>query len=212
MRYCPNKHTDFSYYENMRRDILTYIPKDVKCILSVGCGAGITEAELVKSNIKVVGIEINHKAAMAARERGIIVLEGDALDIDLSKYGDLFDCLIYADVLEHLTDPLAVMTYHVKFLRDNGTVIVSVPNFRHYSVFQQLFIQGYVNYVDAGILDRTHIRITTRKMILQWFEQLGLKVLSNHYNMGKKSRILSICLIGLAKEFLSRQICLVAQK
>lgn len=51
------------------------------------------EAELVKRGIKVVGIEINAEAADAARQRGIIVLEGDASEIDVDVIEKTYDCL-----------------------------------------------------------------------------------------------------------------------
>ena len=213
INYYPNKNNDFSYYENMRKDILTHIPKDVKCLLSVGCGSGVTEAELVKRNIKVVGIEINPEAAEMARKQGLIVLEGDALEIDIGQSDDSFDCLIYADVLEHLPDPVAVLRRHVEYLKNNGTVIVSVPNFRHYSVLWQLFIRCHIKYVDGGILDRTHLRITTRKMVLEWFDQVGLQISDcRHIIWGRRYKLISACLFGLAKEFISSQIICVGRK
>lgn len=211
--YCPNKNTDFSYYEYIRTDILTHISKDVKCLLSVGCGSGVTEAELVKRNIKVVGIEINPEAAEMARKHGIIVLEGDASEIDVGVAGELYDCIIYADILEHLPDPVAVLKRHVKYLKPGGIVYVSIPNFRHYLVFWELFVRGHVVYREAGILDRTHLRITTRKMVLEWFDALGIRpICCNYYISRRRHKLLSACLFGLAKEFIASQIGLVGRR
>ena len=159
-----NIHSDpdriSKYYEMFRNDVLPIIPDSAKCVLSVGCAAGITEAELVKRGIKVVGVEINHEAAIIARQRGITVLEGDASEIDVGIVDKLYDCIIYADILEHLPDPVSVLKRHVQSLKAGGTVYISVPNFRHYSIFWQLFARGHIRYRDAGILDRTHLRIT----------------------------------------------------
>jgi len=200
------------YFNTLRNDILAVIPSAVKCVLSVGCGCGVTEAELIKRNIKVVGIEINPEAAEMARKHGLIVLEGDALEIDISQPDDSFDCLVYADVLEHLPDPVAVLRRHVESLQTKGAVIVSVPNFRHYSIFLQLFVRGHIKYVDAGILDRTHLRITTRKMVLDWFDQVGIKPVSCYYHIHRRRhKLISACL-GLAKEFVASQIICVGKK
>lgn len=203
-----------SHYNYSRRhDILGLIPKDVIYVLSVGCGSGVTEAELVKRNIEVTGIEIEPQAAELARKNGITVLEGDVLEIDVSQIGHSFDCLIYADVLEHLIDPVNVLRNHIKNLHSNGTVIVSVPNFRHYSIFWQLFIRGHLRYSDAGILDRTHVRITTRKMVLDWFKQIGLEPVGISYQMFlRRRKIISACLFGLAKDFIAPQIICVGRK
>lgn len=76
-------HIDMSYYEHFRNDAVADIPERAKSILSVGCAAGKTEAELVKRGMKVVGVEINPKAAEIARQRGLIVLEGMHLRLTL---------------------------------------------------------------------------------------------------------------------------------
>jgi len=201
------------YYEGFRSDVIAAVPPDAKTVLSVGCAAGRTEAELVKRGMKVVGVEINSDAAKIARERGLIVLEGDASVIDISQVGDSFDCLIYGDVLEHLPDPVSVLKRHIKSLKPGGIIYVSIPNFRHYSVFWQLFIRGHIHYKDAGILDRGHVRITTRKMVLDWFDQLSLRLCSCTYKIfSRRDKLISALLLRLAVEFIAAQVCLVGRK
>lgn len=213
MKKTYNDNFRVSYYRQLRTSLLEHVPDMAKCVLSVGCAEGITEAELVKRGVKVVGIEIDHDSAMAARSNGLTVLEGDAEEIDVSKAGECFDCLIYADILEHLSDPLFVLKRHVAALKPNGIVIISVPNFRHYSVLWQLFVLGRMNYEDAGILDSTHLRITTRKMVLDWLEQAGLEpIMCKHVMYLRREKLLSACFLGLAKDFMARQIRVVGRK
>jgi len=202
-----------SYYTHLRRSVLDYVPKTAKCVLSVGCANGITEAELVKQGMKVVGVEINREAAEMARQRGLIILEGDVSEINVNINDELYDCIIYADVLEHLPDPFGVLKRHVDLLCPNGTVIISVPNFRHYSVLWQLFIGGQVHYVDAGIMDRTHLRITTRKMVLEWFELAGVRLTFLKYGIpGRRNRLVFAALLGMFREFIATQIVVVGRK
>ncbi len=201
------------YYKWFRSDIVSIVPPSAKCVLSVGCATGITEAELVKRGIKVIGIEINHEAAALARQHGLMVLEGDASEVDISQVGESFDCLIYSDILEHLPSPVAVLRRHIRKLKPGGIVYVSVPNFRHYSVLWDLFIRGHIRYRDAGILDRTHLRVTTRKMVLEWFAQVGLIPTSCQYIIySRRHKLISACLFGLPREFLAVQIALVGIK
>ena len=202
-----------SYFERFRSDVIAVVPPTAKCVLSVGCAGGITEAKLVKQGVKVVGVELNPKAAAIARQRGLTVLEGDASVIDISHVSDSFDCLIYADILEHLPDPVSVLKRHIKSLKPGGIVYVSIPNFRHYSVLWQLFILGHIRYKDAGILDRTHLRITTRKMVLDWFDQLSLRLCSCTYNIHRRrDKLISALLLRLAREFIASQVRLVGRK
>lgn len=201
------------YYEMVRRDAIAAVPPDAKRVLSVGCAAGKTEEILIKKGIEVVGVELHQKAAKLARERGLTILEGDVSRIDVGIAGDLYDCVIYADILEHLPDPVAILKRHIEYLKPGGIVYVSIPNFRHYSVFWELFVRGHIRYEAAGILDSTHLRITTRKMVLQWFDQVDLELLKYRYGIpSRRNRLFSACLFGLAREFIATQISLVARK
>lgn len=200
------------YFSWLRHDILAHVPSNARCVLSVGCGAGVTEAELLKRGIAVTGIELDAGAAEVARRRGVQVIEGDVLAARPLLVGRKFDCIIYADVLEHLIDPVGLMREHLRLLTDDGTVIVSVPNFRHYHVLWQLFARGHIRYVDSGILDRTHVRLTTRRMAEGWFQRLGLGIKAVEYKMWqRRERIVAACSMGMAREFVARQVIVVGK-
>ncbi len=202
-----------AYFRYMRGDVLRHVPDHVRDVFSVGCGMGHTEAALAARGVNVVGVEINPEAAALARKHGFRVIEADALAAADFLHDCTFDCLLYADVLEHILDPLAALQSHVRFLRPGGFVVISVPNFRHYSVFAQLFLRGHVRYRDAGIFDRTHVRLTTRRMVCQWFSELGLEFIDCEHKMRQRRlRLLSWCTLGLLDEFLARQLIIVGRK
>lgn len=212
METVTYKHS-FSYYEHFRQIVLKHIPVTARCVLSVGCAAGVTESELVRRGVKVVGIEIDHEAATIARQRGLTVLEGDASTVDIGQCGESFDCLVYADILEHLPEPVTVLRQHVERLQNNGTVIITVPNFRHYVILWELFILGHIQYEDTGILDRTHLRITTRKMVIGWFHKVGLKPIFWNYQIHRRrDKLISTVSFGLLRGFLATQILVVGKK
>jgi 2-polyprenyl-3-methyl-5-hydroxy-6-metoxy-1,4-benzoquinol methylase len=201
------------YRSFCRTDLLVFVPDDVRTVLSVGCARGATEAALVKQGVTVVGIELDSVAAAIARQRGVTVLEGDASGFvpELNRWR--FDCLFYADILEHLPDPLAVLRRHADLLKPGGVVVVSVPNFRHFSVFVSLFVRGRVRYADAGILDKTHLRITTRKTVLDWFAHAGIETVLWRYNLSRRrDMLMSRCSLGLLNEFIAQQIIVVGKK
>ena len=200
---------DKNYYTHLRTDVLAMIPEQAHSFLSVGCGNGRTEEQLVKRGDRVVGIEIDQQAAAQARERGIEILEGDATKISDSLVGREFDCLIYADILEHIADPVALMRTHLGSLKPGGCAIISVPNFRNLYVFKQLFVHGHIRYQDSGVLDRTHLRITTRKMVLEWFDEVGLSCdLVDHQIWTRRDRAIVRASFGLLREFYAAQVLL----
>jgi SAM-dependent methyltransferase len=88
---------------------------------------------------------------------------------------DPFEAIIYGDVLEHLSDPTAVLRALDQFLAPGGAVIVSVPNVAHLWVRLSLLV-GRFDYADRGILDRTHLRFFTRRTLLELLRSAGLRV------------------------------------
>ncbi|HZW11190.1 MAG TPA: methyltransferase domain-containing protein [Phycisphaerales bacterium] len=209
MKLRNRDHGQAKYFTHLREDVLGMVPANARAFLSVGCGSGRTEAELVKRGCSVTGIELMPGAAGAAREHGLEVLEGDVSEMTPRLAGRAFDCLIYADVLEHLADPVAVLRQHVPLLRPGGCAIVSVPNFRHHSVFRALFLHGHIRYVDAGIFDYSHLRITTRKMVAEWFGEVGLRPDMTRYNLWRRrEKVVSAALLGSCREFLASQVVL----
>jgi len=213
MKQCATQSDAYAYTDVFRPEIFNAVPDTAKVVLSVGCAWGSTEEALVKKGIRVVGIEQNPRAAEIARERGLTVLEGDVSEINVDSGDGLYDFIIYADILEHLADPVDVLRRHLRYLSPSGSVLISVPNYRHYSIFWKLFVQGHLKYEDAGVLDRTHLRITTRKMVLQWFDDVGLTPVKSEYQLlGRRNRLISACLFGLAKEFIAHIVVCVGKK
>ena len=81
-----------------------------------------------------------------------------------------FDAIVYGDVLEHLSDPLAALVALNRTLAAGGLVIVSVPNVAHLWV-RLSAPRGALRLRDRGILDRTHLRFFTRRTFLALLER-----------------------------------------
>lgn len=195
------------YFGHLRTDVLALVPDSARSVLSLGCGGGRTEAELVKRGARVLGIEPHEPAARAAEERGLEVLIGDSDSTREALAGRAFDCLIYADVLEHIRDPESVLAAHMPLLKPGGAVVISVPNFRNYIVVRELLIKGEAPYTDAGIFDRTHVRLTTRKLVERWVRGAGCRVDAVVPQIWRRrDAVVSACSLGLLREFLAFQI------
>ena len=110
-----------------RTDFLEFIPAECKRVLSVGCSNGAAETAMIERGMRVVGIEINSQAAKKAQENGLEVLIGDAASVSLQHFDEPFDFLMYADVLEHLADPLTVLLSHLKYVKTGGRILYVYP-------------------------------------------------------------------------------------
>lgn len=159
--------------------MLKYIPKEVRRVLDVGCSIGsLGKALKARQPVYVVGIEIDSKAANIASNILDKVIIGNADTIDLSKHDipkKYFDCIIYSDVLEHCMDPWQIVKMHKKFLSDEGVIIVSIPNIRHYTVIFNL-LKGDFPYRYRGLHDRTHLRWFTKKTAIELFKNNNYEV------------------------------------
>ena len=203
------------YYQGIRDDIITIVPDNIRSILDVGCAFGITGERLKKRpGIKeIVGIEQDRGAYEEARKRLDKVFLGDVQDIDLPYKDGHFDCIIYGDVLEHLVDPWSVLKKHRRFLKDDGIVIASVPNIRHYRIISRL-LQNRWDYEERGILDYTHLRFFTLKSLKEMFFESGYEIEKLIYKISgsRVMKILNKILLGAPKEFLAEQFLLIAKK
>jgi len=166
-------------YIDARNDILKYIPKQVGKVLDVGCSIGVL-GKKIKENYaaEVTGIEMNEEMARIAKENLDRIIIGDVEQICLSEYfsSEYFDCIILADILEHLRNPWTVLNRLTSILSEKGLVISSIPNVRHYTTILQLTFKGYWPYRDRGIHDRTHLRFFALRNIKELFDYSGLKI------------------------------------
>jgi methionine biosynthesis protein MetW len=143
-------------------------------VLDVGCGAGALMDYLQKRRkAVVVGIEPEHTRAETAAAQGLEVIES-AFSADSAGALEPFDVVLFADVLEHLSDPHEALTVARSLLKDGGRVVASVPNVAHWTVRWNL-MRGRFDYQPSGIMDATHLRWFTRSTLLSLFRVAGLE-------------------------------------
>src|SRR5262249_38098380 len=136
-RALPAK--DSSYFEFPRPEVVALIPTSVRRVLDIGCGAGRLGALLKdRQPAEVVGIALHPGAAAQARGRLDDVLEASVEDPTLDFAPGRFDCVVCADVLEHLREPADVLARIRNWLNPEGRLVASLPNVRHHSVVTAL--------------------------------------------------------------------------
>jgi 2-polyprenyl-3-methyl-5-hydroxy-6-metoxy-1,4-benzoquinol methylase len=142
--------------------------------LDVGAADGFLAERLTAHGWSVTALERDPELAARARGRCKEVVVADLESAPPLLHGP-FEAIIYGDVLEHLSDPTAVLRALDQFLAPGGAVIVSVPNVAHLWVRLSLLV-GRFDYADRGILDRTHLRFFTRRTLLELLRSAGLRV------------------------------------
>lgn len=204
------------YFRYPRADVVELVPRDRARVLDVGCAAGLVgEALKRRQPCEVVGIERHAVAAAEARRRLDDVIDLDLEDASIDWPARLgsqrFDCVIYADILEHLRDPWAVLAAQRALLAPGGVVVVSVPNVRHYRVVLGL-VRGRFDYQDEGVLDRTHLRFFTRASLVELLAGAGYRVseLRREVHASRAARWVGGLCSPVSRDFLARQFLVLA--
>lgn len=129
--------TSIEYDKELDRKRLKFILDNLESsvppngkVLDVGCGNGIISINLGKNGYNVHGIDVSEKAIKRAQENNdqsnvkFEVISAESLVAEGLQY----DAVICSEVLEHLDDPSVLLkTIHAS-LKDEGILIVTVPN------------------------------------------------------------------------------------
>lgn len=171
-------------YENPRPDVQRMVPAGARRILDLGCSSGALGAGLKarSADVEVVGVELDPVYAERARGRLDRVEVAD-LEATLATpedaralVGDGYDCVVAADVLEHLREPWTALSSAVALLRPGGAVVVSLPNVRYWETFWTLARHGTWPRREAGIFDATHLRWFTLGDAMNLLEDAGAPI------------------------------------
>ena len=148
-------------------------------ILELGCSTGyMTRYMKEKLGCTVDIVDKDYYGVYKAQE-----FAHEAVVADLDNivtwhshfYESVYDYVLFADVLEHLMDPESVLKFATSLLKNDGKIIISIPNICHNDIIVQLFYDHF-RYTNLGLLDNTHIHFWGREDFIQMAEKAGLKV------------------------------------
>jgi SAM-dependent methyltransferase len=148
-------------YETPRPEVQELVPAGARNILDLGCSVGaLGEALKHRQGASVVGVELSEGFAAEARTKldRVIVADLEAFVRGPAPPEAPFDCLIAADVLEHLADPWETLRRGVLMLAPGATVVVSLPNVFFWKALIRALAARRWPRQDEGIFDRTHLR------------------------------------------------------
>jgi 2-polyprenyl-3-methyl-5-hydroxy-6-metoxy-1,4-benzoquinol methylase len=174
---------DKSYYEPARKDIIQLIPEKAKNILSIGCGWGETECCLHDRGIEVTVMPLDSVIAKLVENKNIKTLPPDFEAAFDEMAGKNFDAILLPDILQHVPDPVRLLTRLLKFLKKDGVLVGSVPNM---SVSRRLFARllGRSTRWDkiAGGFKKTQLHTTTMSGIKNWLVSANLHTSAVYYD------------------------------
>ncbi len=138
-------------------------------VLDAGCGPGTIALLVAKKAREVVAVDASPAMLSAARENARVAryanlqfMQRDVGDPGLADLG-AFDAIICSSVLEYVEDPEPVLEGFSRMLREDGVLILSMPNRRSiYRAMERLLfrLMGRPRYL-AFVANRwTQQRVT----------------------------------------------------
>lgn len=143
--------------------------------LDIGMGTGgLGQFLSQRFSIVADGVTLNPAEANIARTwyRHVKVADLDRDDLGTLFEGQRYDCIVCADVLEHLKEPQTLLSQCKALLNPGGRLITSVPNVGYCGLVAEL-AQGDFRYRLEGLLDNTHLRFFTRTSLHRFFDENG---------------------------------------
>ena len=96
-------------------------------VLDVGCGIG----DMLSYRKNTIGVDINPETVNFCRSNGNYV---KLMHNNILPFDDIFfDGVILDNVLEHILDPVPLLTEVNRVLKYNGKVLIGVPGIKGYS-------------------------------------------------------------------------------
>ena len=123
------RFVDIKRLQFIENSLSGFDPKTSK-VLDVGCGNGNISLHLGSLGFDVLGIDVSTKAIDKANAKNNLNnVKFDVKDAEeLLSAKEKYDVIICSEVIEHLTDPQTFLKNLYQILKDNGNLIITVPN------------------------------------------------------------------------------------
>ena len=174
-----------SYYEEDRTDVVNLVPQDVNSVLSIGCGNGSTESFLVERGMHVTAVPLDSVIGACAEAREIEITPPNFEKALVTLSGRLFDCIIFVDVLQHIQDPVGVISRFKELVTPEGVILISVPNFNHIKVWYDL-IRGEITLKQRRAFDNSRLHFATKSKVRRWLKRCGIEPVREAYHFGDR--------------------------
>ncbi|MFC3122296.1 bifunctional 2-polyprenyl-6-hydroxyphenol methylase/3-demethylubiquinol 3-O-methyltransferase UbiG [Agaribacter flavus] len=124
-------------------------------ILDLGCGGGLVSEALAKRGAMVVGIDASELSVQVAKQHaiksGLDIDYRNVLAKDLIDDGEMFDVVINAEVIEHVSDQKGLVKHCSQLTRENGVVVLATLNRTIKSfIFGIIGAEYIMRYLPAG--------------------------------------------------------------
>lgn len=168
---------DKVYYHKIVRAVNTFSRDPKGRLLDIGCWDGTFVTQFADKR-ECYGIEGNVEACKRANENGV---RAQAIDVEkgLPFESAFFDCVIAAEVIEHIYDTDFFLQEIRRVLASEGVLVMSIPNMACFTNRIAMLFGKYPRYAEYKAGGAGHIRVYTGTVIKNQLIQNGFDVV--HY-------------------------------
>jgi len=119
-----------THYCRIKKTLETMRSVSGNKVLEIGCDSGLFSLIFKKTfkNIEHLAVEVDQEKIDVAVSRNINVVKVNVETEKLPFDNDYFDIVLFTEVIEHLSNPLFVLSEIRRVTKQNGNVIISTPN------------------------------------------------------------------------------------
>lgn len=172
VKYGAKFHDPYSSHSRVLALLHEFGLEENKRILEVGTGDASLTQRLAEYPVILDAIELDPESVKLAEPYCRRVFVGNLEQVDDLPVDETYDIILAADVLEHIRNAEHVLSKFKRYLRKDGVLIVSLPNFVNLYVRLNVLL-GRFPYHNKGILDETHVKFYTKKSARRMLQKTG---------------------------------------
>lgn len=143
-------------------------------VIDIGAGPYGVGHQLKKTDCSVVTVDQFDIPEQYKLDKHIVANLDSEFSIPVTEY----DCILFLDIIEHITNPEGFMFELSKqFSHKKQKVILTTGNIAFFPM-RLILLLGYFNYGKSGILDKTHTRLFSFSSFKKLITDSGLKIVS----------------------------------
>jgi 2-polyprenyl-3-methyl-5-hydroxy-6-metoxy-1,4-benzoquinol methylase len=170
----------FEFLDKLRN----YINLKKSNVLEFGSATGQMTQILSQRTKKVVAVDGSSEFIKIAKKRVNNAGNVQFIETYFENFAtnEKFDCLIFHHILEHIKDPVSLLSNVLRVINKNGIIAVSVPN--SHALSRQLAVKmGLLNSIydlTKNDINHGHFRVYDWKILEEQITESGYSILGRH--------------------------------
>jgi 2-polyprenyl-3-methyl-5-hydroxy-6-metoxy-1,4-benzoquinol methylase len=199
------------YYEPVRPEVVSAIPREVQSVLSVGCGWGAMEGHLAEKGLRVSAVPLDPVIPGGAEAKGVEMINGDLAQARRELANRTFDCLLLSNVLHLVPNPVEVLSNFATLLPGGGMAVAVAPNTARLAASWKVIRHKGI-FEDLACYERTGVHRVSRDVLCSWFRAAGMRVEKVTEVFGRFAQKVGKFALGMLDQWMADEFVAIARK